>query len=370
MAYYIYCFLALGLAVVNVLYSYRIREERKLFRVAVNKDFYEGRHFIKHMFLLGLGASAITTLLGVVLPKHLVFLWVGASLLPLLSAGVVSLGSWALLGAGIVYYVGSWLGRSSFFADTHIHGTWEAGFFLLVVVYYGSKLLLTHNVRAEWFSPRIKAGKRGRRVAYYHWREFTILPVVTFLPQGHMQPLFSWWPVLNFQGNHYTLLVLPLVVTAVLNVSKRLPHESITTYQQELRWLLGLAVIMLGITWFFPQAFPYLGSLLLVIELVWGIKRRRLERQAPNWYVETNQGVRVIAVQPETPAAKMNLQPGDIILECNNILVGSEEELYSALQKNPVYCHLKVETYTGDLKIKESAIYTDSPHEIGLILFH
>ena len=43
-AYYIYCFLALGLAVVNVLYSYRIREERKLFRVAVNKDFYEGRH--------------------------------------------------------------------------------------------------------------------------------------------------------------------------------------------------------------------------------------------------------------------------------------------------------------------------------------
>lgn len=370
MAYYIYCFLALGLAVVNVLYSYRIREERKLFRVAVNKDFYEGRHFIKHMFLLGLGASAITTLLGVVLPKHLMFLWVGASLLPLLSVGLVSLGSWALLGAGIVYYVGTWLKSGSFFTDTHVHGTWEAGFLLLVVIYYGSKLLLTHNVRAEWLSPRIKAGKRGRRVAYYHWRELTILPVVTFLPQGHMQPLFSWWPVLNFQGNHYTLLVLPLVVTAVLNVSKRLPHESITTYQQELRWLLGLAVIMLGITWFFPQAFLYLGSLLLVIELVWGIKRRRLERQAPNWYVETNQGVRVIAVQPETPAAKMNLQPGDIILECNNIPVGSEEELYSALQKNPVYCHLKVETYTGDLKIKESAIYTDSPHEIGLILFH
>ena len=86
--------------------------------------------------------------------------------------------------------------------------------------------------------------------------------------------------------------------------------------------------------------------------------------------METDEGIRIISVQPETPAAKMKLQPGDVILTCNNRVVNSEKEFYQALQLNSAYCHVKVRTYEGDLRIAESAIFMDSPHEIGLILFH
>lgn len=77
----------------------------------------------------------------------------------------------------------------------------------------------------------------------------------------------------------------------------------------------------------------------------------------------------MIAVIPDTPAAKMGVQKGDIILDCNDEEVKNESELYAALQKNSAYCHLRIRTFEGDLKITESAIYADGPHEIGLILF-
>ncbi|MDE7023285.1 MAG: hypothetical protein K2O72_03560, partial [Ligilactobacillus sp.] len=67
--------------------------------------------------------------------------------------------------------------------------------------------------------------------------------------------------------------------------------------------------------------------------------------------------------------AKMKLEVGDIILECNGIKVATGDELYEALQKSPAYCRLKVKNFEGELKLAESAIYADSPHEIGLVLF-
>ena len=76
-----------------------------------------------------------------------------------------------------------------------------------------------------------------------------------------------------------------------------------------------------------------------------------------------------MAVRQDTPAQKMGLEPGDIILECNKQHVTTENELYEALQDNAAYCRMKVRTYDGQLKLAESAIYSDSPHEIGLVLF-
>ena len=66
---------------------------------------------------------------------------------------------------------------------------------------------------------------------------------------------------------------------------------------------------------------------------------------------------------------KMKLVPGDVILECNKVKISNADELYQALQKNSAYCHLLVKTMDGELKICESALYADAPHEIGIILF-
>ncbi|WP_225349677.1 PDZ domain-containing protein [Ligilactobacillus hayakitensis] len=108
---------------------------------------------------------------------------------------------------------------------------------------------------------------------------------------------------------------------------------------------------------------------MLIVDAYLTIKRRNKEKQIDTGYVQTDEGIRIIAVKPDTPAAKMNLHAGDTILTCNNIPVNTEDEFYRAIQKNAAYCHIKAKTYGGDLIIVESAIFKDSPHEIGLVLF-
>ncbi len=86
-------------------------------------------------------------------------------------------------------------------------------------------------------------------------------------------------------------------------------------------------------------------------------------------YTEPFTGVMVLGIQPETPAAKMDLVAGDIILECNNQAVHDEDSFYAARMTDPTYCHLRVKTQSGDIKITESAIFEDSPHNLGVMTF-
>ena len=65
----------LGLVMTVVLYSMRLRKERKEFRIAVNKDFYEGRHFIKKGFVFFILGSLLLCGLGVMLPPKLIFIY-------------------------------------------------------------------------------------------------------------------------------------------------------------------------------------------------------------------------------------------------------------------------------------------------------
>ncbi|WP_439645401.1 PDZ domain-containing protein [Lacticaseibacillus nasuensis] len=88
-----------------------------------------------------------------------------------------------------------------------------------------------------------------------------------------------------------------------------------------------------------------------------------------NYISRTDLGVRLIAVQPGTPAAKMHLQAGDIVLTCNGRAVRDAASLYAAIQTQPTYCRLKVQRFDGALELTETAIFQGAPHELGMITF-
>ena len=109
----------------------------------------------------------------------------------------------------------------------------------------------------------------------------------------------------------------------------------------------------------------------LIVVLTWGIlaQHRYHDRHQQFRYSDTEQGVRVIGLRPHTPADKLNLDLGDIILECNRQPVNTEAEFYAALLKSPTYVHLKVRNRQQELIITETAIYNGAPHELGIVLF-
>ena len=358
----------LGILYVIISYNQRINKERKQFRVAINKDFYEGRNFIKYGLFFFVIGSLISMILGLTLPTNSVYIYQILVVLAFLISGFSTTSMLLVMtAAGILELV---VPRFiTFFGDVfpEISGpSWLLLIFISILADY----YLTRNMKKHPLSPRIKSGKRGRNIATYLGRETVVFPLLALIPSGTLSSTLNFWPVFNIGNQKFSLILFPIFISTSVKVIKRAKERVIQDKLKNIELLLGLTFVLIVLTKFMSKLFLISLIILTVVSIFFEIKLRKKEKDADSWYVETDEGIRIISVQPETPAAKMKLQPGDVILTCNNRVVNSEEEFYQALQLNSAYCHVKVRTYEGDLRIAESAIFMDSPHEIGLILFH
>lgn len=358
----------LGILYVIISYNQRINKERKQFRVAINKDFYEGRNFIKYGLFFFVIGSLISMILGLTLPTNSVYIYQILVVLAFLINGFSTTSMLLVMtAAGILELV---VPRFiTFFGDVfpEISGpSWLLLIFISILADY----YLTRNMKKHPLSPRIKSGKRGRNIATYLGRETVVFPLLALIPSGTLSSTLNFWPVFNIGNQKFSLILFPIFINTSVKVIKRAKERVIQDKLKNIELLLGLTFVLIVLTKFMSKLFLISLIILTVVSIFFEIKLRKKEKNANSWYVETDEGIRIISVQPETPAAKMKLQPGDVILTCNNRVVNSEEEFYQALQLNSAYCHVKVRTYEGDLRIAESAIFMDSPHEIGLILFH
>ena len=358
----------LGILYVIISYNQRINKERKQFRVAINKDFYEGRNFIKYGLFFFVMGSLISMILGLTLPTNSVYIYQILIVLAFLINGFSTTSMLLVMtAAGILELV---VPRFiTFFGDVfpEISGpSWLLLIFISILADY----YLTRNMKKHPLSPRIKSGKRGRNIATYLGRETVVFPLLALIPSGTLSSTLNFWPVFNIGNQKFSLILFPIFISTSVKVIKRAKERVIQDKLKNTELLLGLTFVLIVLTKFMSKLFLISLIILTVVSIFFEIKLRKKEKDANSWYVETDEGIRIISVQPETPAAKMKLQPGDVILTCNNRVVNSEEEFYQALQLNSAYCHVKVRTYEGDLRIAESAIFMDSPHEIGLILFH
>lgn len=358
----------LGILYVIISYNQRINKERKQFRVAINKDFYEGRNFIKYGLFFFVMGSLISMILGLTLPTNSVYIYQILIVLAFLINGFSTTSMLLVMtAAGILELV---VPRFiTFFGDVfpEISGpSWLLLIFISILADY----YLTRNMKKHPLSSRIKSGKRGRNIATYLGRETVVFPLLALIPSGTLSSTLNFWPVFNIGNQKFSLILFPIFISTSVKVIKRAKERVIQDKLKNTELLLGLTFVLIVLTKFMSKLFLISLIILTVVSIFLEIKLRKKEKNANSWYVETDEGIRIISVQPETPAAKMKLQPGDVILTCNNRVVNSEEEFYQALQLNSAYCHVKVRTYEGDLRIAESAIFMDSPHEIGLILFH
>lgn len=358
----------LGILYVIISYNQRINKERKQFRVAINKDFYEGRNFIKYGLFFFVMGSLISMILGLTLPTNSVYIYQILVVLAFLINGFSTTSMLLVMtAAGILELV---VPRFiTFFGDVfpEISGP---SWLLLIFISISADYYLTRNMKKHPLSPRIKSGKRGRNIATYLGRETVVFPLLALIPSGTLSSTLNFWPVFNIGNQKFSLILFPIFISTSVKVIKRAKERVIQDKLKNIELLLGLTFVLIVLTKFMSKLFLISLIILTVVSIFFEIKLRKKEKDANSWYVETDEGIRIISVQPETPAAKMKLQPGDVILTCNNRVVNSEEEFYQALQLNSAYCHVKVRTYEGDLRIAESAIFMDSPHEIGLILFH
>ncbi len=342
-----------GILMTLISYQLRLKNERRNFRIAIDRDFYEARHFIKHGLLFLVLGSLFALILGLSLPTQTLVLYQILAVVALLFINVGDLSLAALLVTGIVTFV---------LSETPVGSEASWGSYILphdLGPRFGSAILLLTAILALFQAFLARENKTD-------WREFTVFPLIMFIPGMNFD---SWQQWLDPSQYLTHFMVVPLFVGAFCKIYKQQPKEALHLRQRQSYLTAFLAGLLAVVAYFVPVVGFYGIAGLLLILVAQAFSRLKADHDAKRWYVETSEGVRIVAVKPETPAAKMKLEVGDIILECNGIKVATGDELYEALQKSPAYCRLKVKNFEGELKLAESAIYADSPHEIGLVLF-
>lgn len=336
----------------------RIRQERRLFGVGID------RHWTGLWAGL-IGGVAVSLVLdgmllaaGALLPKWVWLTVVGLNVVALLLSWF-GFSPWFFAIAGLVTFIPS----------AHLAlGPWVGAFAVLVAGIWAATALLLHLLNPPIDIPKVVAGKRGAKVAVYRHRQWYWLPLVVPVP-GTWFAAPSWWPTLGIGTHQFALLFVPLVIGAALLTKRQLPQAATLQWRWQYLGASVLALIIAGLTYWRPAAAGSAVVMLAVLGVIVGIGNWRATKLGAAAISETSAGVRLVAVQPDTPASKMALQAGDIILTCNHLPVHNEAELYAALQTQPTYCRLKVMRLDGAIRLAETAIFKGAPHELGMITF-
>ena len=357
----------------------RVKSERQHFQSAINPQLVEVHHFLVDGCLLGVLMTIISLALGLVVAPIWVVIYevVAAISLIIIPGALVPVTAFGL--SWLVYWimspelttVGGALQRHGV-AMTSMSGNLVVNGLLLLAIVLAATAVLLRHYDYEGRSPQLQPDQRGKRLVRYQWQQLLVLPVGVLVPGDWLHATISWWPVFMVGERSFSILLLPLLVGTSVRVYKQLPQIAWRQLAARYGWVTLASVLVAIIARFAVLSPQWLLALMgLIVVLTWGIlaQHRYHDRHQQFRYSDTEQGVRVIGLRHHTPADKLNLDLGDIILECNRQPVNTEAEFYAALLKSPTYVHLKVRNRQQELIITETAIYNGAPHELGIVLF-
>ena len=131
----------------------------------------------------------------------------------------------------------------------------------------------------------------------------------------------------------------------------------------------GLVVIAFSFISLWWSPFIVVTSILgigLLEWLVWHGKSE--ERQQSPLFLHPQKGLKILAVQPASPADQLGILPGETLLKINSLRLNNQEDLHAALRVNPAFCKLEVLNYSGESKFLQRAVYDGDHHQLGMIL--
>lgn len=352
-----------------VIYNQRVKKERQAFRTAVDSDFYEGRHAIKVGILFGIIGSVILFGTGTMIPMNWVLIYTICMIAGLLLYPLFNSIYPLFLISGLIYGMLEWQPSNTIVLKNE---AFQPEFLTGILLVGTLSLLITgialHLFRKSQLSPSTQTGKRGRNISSFKMKELYLIPLVVLVPGNQFHSVFDWWPLIHVAGTEYNVIILPLIIGLTLRIYKELPKLAIGFIKKQYLYLAVVNACLAIISAFYPIA-GIIGLVILLIAYLgdrYVIKRH--DNKQEKWFAESDEGILIVGVRPETPAAKMDVEVGDVVIQCNGINVRNENELYKALESSSTYCRLKIKTFSGDTKITESAIFSDSPYEIGLVI--
>ena len=366
--------LYLALLAAVLLGYYRVKKERRIFRIRIVYGLTEFKRLLKDGWLYALVYSVLFAGIGLVVPMGWLIALSIVSIL-LMATTFYRAGSFVYLAAAAVAL--SWLFDANDwvlnFGLFRFEGTAFAFQWLIPVALIAGALVFAEGkmidkAAAEAASPRLHKSGRGLKAAAYVSKRLWLLPILLVVPGSLIDSYAPFWPQLPIGETSFSLILFPFVFGFLGRSQRTLP---VYLYP-----LVGKAVSTLGVSIIVVGAAALLWQPLAAVALAGGVIGRiaitiyfSLKERSGNYAVTPqSQGVMIVDVLPGSPADKMGLLRGEVIRKVNGIAIANESELYEAIQVNAAHCRLEVLDHNLEVRLRQHVIFRHDHHRLGLLV--
>jgi len=248
------------------------------------------------------------------------------------------------------------------FADTNYTALALLAGLLMIV----ESILIGTVKRNETF-PEITRSSRGYWVGQHRIKKLSIVPFFVLVPAGLITPFASWWPYFSIGEENYSLVLFPFLIGFdyiakghfTLHARKKL---------SKFNALLAIGVILIAVGGLIGLPFSIAAIIAAIIGKEYlNYKYRVGDRLRRPFYGPLDQGLKIVGIIPLTPAAKMDVFVGEIILKVNGNKVSTEVEFYEALQKSGAFFKLEILDDQNEVRFVQGPLYEGDHYELGFL---
>ncbi|MFD2922597.1 PDZ domain-containing protein [Halobacillus naozhouensis] len=347
----------------------RIKQERSTFGTRVYDIFAEGRSTWRVslvggavLSVLAIGGGIVVTypfllllsLVTILLSLTLKLTWLSAA---------YTFGITYLLLMAVPYMPAGFLPEG--WADALENTSLEGVALMMSVLFLIEGVILAKTSSRRTFPERVK-GNRGKMVGQHRVKKLVLIPMVGLLPAGAIEPFAPWWPIFSIGANSYGLIFVPLLVGWEWVARAQTPKLVAMKAGRQTLIIAIVALVLSAASLYWPiLSLAAVAVCLLGREMVYAFHRMHEKRQP--FFTADHRGVRILGTIPGSPADKMDLLPGELIVRVNSIPVTSVEEFYEALQTNRALSKIEVKDFRGENRFTQRATYEGEHHELGIL---
>ncbi len=235
------------------------------------------------------------------------------------------------------------------------------GIFLII-----EGLMISSVTRDQTF-PELINSSRGKVVGQHRFKKIILIPLFFIWPIGSLSIVSNWWPVIEWSGLPFGLIIFPFIIGFDFSVAGGLPTK-VAKRNSEYPLLLGFLIVALSLMSYYVKILTIVSVLVAIVGREFISYRLKIkDQQQPPLFSPLSNGLKVLAILPGTPAIELGLIPGDTIKKVNGRSVATPTEFYQALQINRAFCKLDIIDERGEIRFAQRAFYQGEHHELGVI---
>ncbi|MDF2557602.1 MAG: hypothetical protein K0R71_1430 [Bacillales bacterium] len=350
---------------------YRVKRERKELHKKLRPELFELKMLFQGV-IFGLMVSVVTVASGIAIPFDFMVLIGVFSIIFILLFQVKALSPAYIIGLALIasYGIVNYTTSGGLFNEK-IHSDYN--YFYISMAFLMGLLLFVEGHLIWWeahkkTSPSIVKSDRGRNIGQQIMNRIWLLPILVVLPVKDIPSNFEIVPFFAWNQSTWIPVFFPFLIGFGLKVKTRYSVEMSKRIGGSI-FLLAIIVTGSAVAGLYDIRFIIVSIYLaVVIRFCIQVVHLLQERKHAPLFTQTNNGVRILDVFPDSPAEKLGIQSGTILESVNGVPVSTKKEIYNAIQLNPAYCKLVIIGKDKISKEIQTPIYEKDHHELGLIV--